>query len=194
MKAFSIKLANFLLKKKAISQEDYSIYQYGLLVSLELICTFFTVLFVMIVLNCHKEGLIILGTFSIIRMYSGGLHLKHFYTCYFMSCIVLVGSVIGCKYNLLSNQYIFFINLFLSILILTLGPVSSIEYEVSKKEYEELKQGLFVTICIIELLGVFLWNNSFFMEYNAITIGIVLNVISIIIAKVEYRIKMRGSR
>lgn len=194
MKRISTIIADYLLKKRVISKRDYLIYQYGVHVGLELFSTFFTILIIVLFTRSSKEGLIILGVFSIIRMYSGGIHLKHFGACYCMSCIVFLGSIIICKNVIFPHCVVVYTNIIGSIVILYFGPIEPWDYDMTEEEIKRLKQGLFIAICIIELIGAILWKYKLLIEFTALTLGIALNVMSIIMAKMNYRVKTQKSR
>lgn len=80
-------LADKMLDEKMISQEDKDWFVYSLQVVIEKIIGYVSILLLAMMFNCFFQTVLFLLVFSGVRQYSGGFHLKHFWSCYLLSTV-----------------------------------------------------------------------------------------------------------
>lgn len=90
MERLSIKITNLLLGKQFIEESQYSIYQYGMQMALEISFSFITSAMICYIWGKMVEGIIFFSIFIPLRSYLGGFHLKDYKACYICSCVTLV--------------------------------------------------------------------------------------------------------
>ena len=82
-------LSDVLVAKDIVEPEDRDFYRYAI-ESLLIICiNLFTMLGLAILIGKAAECLFFLMVFSPLRSHSGGLHMKTWYSCYFVSCCLV---------------------------------------------------------------------------------------------------------
>ena len=93
MEYLSLLLTKYIFNKGIITQKSYDTYQYGfqcfLEVSLSTVCSIIIALF----LHMLPECLFFFLLFVPIRSFSGGLHLKTYFSCFIVSCLILTTTL-----------------------------------------------------------------------------------------------------
>lgn len=97
MEKLSIRITNLLLVKHYIEESQYSIYQYGMQMALEVGLSFITSAIICYIWGKIVEGVIFFSIFIPLRSYLGGFHFKSYKACYICSCVTLV-AVLGLSY------------------------------------------------------------------------------------------------
>lgn len=131
-------LANKMLDEKMISQEDKDWFIYSLQVVIEKIIGYVSILLLAMMFNCFFQTVLFLLVFSGVRQYSGGFHLKHFWSCYLLSIglyviFVLIFQKYRFEFSLIEMLIVFFIVLG----IFCIGAVNNQEVHWSNKEQSE---------------------------------------------------------
>lgn len=88
MKKIADYLTNYISKKGIISEEDYSIYNYGFQLGLELCFCLCICSIIACLMDAFYESIILWAIFFYIRSYAGGVHLKKYRHCLVCSCTV----------------------------------------------------------------------------------------------------------
>ena len=87
MEYLSHKLTDYILKKEIIKQDSYDIYQYGFQCFLEISVSTICSIVIALLLHMLPECLFFFLLFIPMRSFSGGLHLKTYFSCFLASSI-----------------------------------------------------------------------------------------------------------
>lgn len=150
MEELSIKIANLLLSKRFIEESQYSIYQYGMQMALEIGFSFITSTIICYIWGKVVEGIIFFSIFIPLRSYLGGFHLKSYKACYTCSCVTLV-VVLGLS-GLEPDYYISW--LVLSISTIMVFFESQIE-KMRDAEGRYFYRKICIIIIVIIVAGIF---------------------------------------
>ena len=85
MEVLAERLTNYIINHGIIKREDYAVYKYGLQTGMEMCLCLGTCAIVAIYLNLFMYFLIFSLAFCPLRAYVGGIHMKHFFSCYLAS-------------------------------------------------------------------------------------------------------------
>lgn len=132
-------LTEFLIDSKTITNNEDKIYRYGIKLSLELLVSLLSMLFICNVLKMSLEGVLYMCVFGTVRSFSGGFHFKKFIHCYCGSCIVLLLSLIACKFTKGGLTVCFVLIVLLAVLIYRLTPIRQINLEIDITECSRLR-------------------------------------------------------
>lgn len=134
--------------------EERNYYRYGLICMFLYTINICSIGIIAIYFNKLPECAVFLLAFIVLRSYGGGMHLKHWYTCYFLSCTVIVGM-------LFLPNYIY-PDFIIKIIILTIGvtiyciwaPVENINNPLSRDGKEKNRKkariyGILIYICVL---------------------------------------------
>lgn len=151
MRQIANNLTNYLIRMQLIQDTDAEIYQYGLLRGLELILNIIVSILVSLILDMFWEGLFFFVFFVPLRSYAGGLHLKHYISCFFLSLITFTAALFVAKYYNIVSVSLVILFFILIVAILLLYPVENRNREVNEKEniYFYKKMKLFIAIDIV---------------------------------------------
>lgn len=182
----SYKLANYILKRNVIQEEDYAIYQYGFQYFLELSVGTLCSIFIASILNMLPECLLFFLFFIPMRSYSGGIHLNSYIACFFTSCLVLISTLFTAKYLSISYTLSFTLYLLCAFLIKIIGPVNHPNRAVDFQENRSfiIKTNLIMLLHFIIAIILLLFQQKEYLFLEAI-VYIVLCITSFI-GKVKY--------
>lgn len=134
MKQLSVALTDYILKKNAISTEDYDIYLYGFQRFLELSVNVICSACIAFILHMEIECLLFFLFFIPLRSYNGGLHLKTYYSCLFFSCFTLSIILITIKFSTIGLPISFSLYIITLICIKLIGAVNHPNRPVNSEE------------------------------------------------------------
>lgn len=83
-------LTRYVLVQGVIEEEDYAIYKYGFQTGVELLLCVVTSIAVAIYMGKGCECLLLMVSFFSLRSSMDGIHMKHFSSCYLLSCAVII--------------------------------------------------------------------------------------------------------
>ena len=89
----SHKLAVLAIEKEEISRENYDIYKYGFVVGIELLISIVFSILLAISFKSVLELFLFWIIFVPLRAFAGGIHLKTFIGCFFLSMFVLLSII-----------------------------------------------------------------------------------------------------
>ena len=98
MEKLANRLAQMLVRENLINDSMLDIYEYGLLRMLELGGAVLTSLVICLSMGIIKEGIVFFAFFIPLRSYLGGVHLKKYWQCYIMSCMILIVALTITKF------------------------------------------------------------------------------------------------
>ena len=98
MKHLSIILTDYIFEKGIIDRKNYEIYQYGFQCFLEVSASTICSIVIALLLHMLPECLFFFLLFIPMRSFSGGLHLKTYFSCFIGSCLILTSTLLIVKY------------------------------------------------------------------------------------------------
>ena len=98
MEHLSIVLTDYIFKKGIIDEKSYEIYQYGFQCFLEVSTSTICSIIIALLLHMLPECLFFFLLFIPMRSFSGGLHLKTYFSCFIGSCLILASTLLIVKY------------------------------------------------------------------------------------------------
>ena len=174
-------IAFLLIKSKVVNIEERDVYVFGLEVLLLNSVNILTALIISLITNTMWHFMAFLLIYAPLRIFSGGYHAKHSETCFIISTLVYIASVLTVKlYPLLYTNTVITAALFIPSILLTfvLAPVINKNNPLSE---DERKRNRLVSIVLIVLDSVIFimfkcWDFSpatsvmIFLAINTITI------------------------
>lgn len=175
-------LTKYIIHKGMIDKADQNIYEYGFTITIEAGIFILFSLFTTLYLHMFIEGILFFIIFTPLRTYAGGLHLKKYHSCFILSCLTFLGTLLTSKYIQIPINFSLIIVLFLEIIVYILYPVENANRKVDKKEdlyfKSKLKKFLIldtfiVTICfVLEKNGyVLIITTTFFIVVITMALG-----------------------
>lgn len=134
MEYLSTQLTHYILKKGVIQKEDFEVYQYGFQSFLELSISAVCSIIIAFFLDMKPECVLFFLFFIPLRSYGGGLHLEHYYSCLFFSCITLITVLLLVKYCTVPILVSTLLYLIFLLLLKLVGPVNHPNREVDAEE------------------------------------------------------------
>lgn len=178
---------DYLLKNKVISKDEYQIYQYGFECGLEILISVLCSIFIAILLHMEFECILFFVFFIPLRSYSGGLHLKSYFSCLLFSILTLLITLLIVKYCNFQIHLSFFICLISLAFIKAIGSVNHPNRPV--EHIEELafvritNRILFINIIFSIIFAIFNLSKYLFLEAIVFTIIVVTMIIGKITVK-----------
>lgn len=134
MEYISNKLTDYVLKKGVIKEDSYDIYQYGVQCFLEITLNILCSIIIALSLGMLIECILFFVFFIPLRSYSGGIHMKTYFSCLFFSCIILISTLLAVKYVTVSISISFIVYILCAIAIKLVGPVNHPNRRVDNQE------------------------------------------------------------
>ena len=131
---FSKWLANTIIKKSKLSEEDVVVASYGLTKMLALVEDMLFTVFLGSILSIVWESIIFQISFISLRLYAGGCHSKTELRCIIHSGFVTVACLMVVKLIPDGYEKLWFITLGISVIIGTIAPVEAKNKPLSKNE------------------------------------------------------------
>lgn len=135
MEKYYKRLIVFLFKNNYI--DDIELYEYSIKILLRGFFGAFIILFIGIMLGMESETVVFLGTFLLIRKFSGGFHFNKYINCFISSNLCLLIVLLFIKFIKKSNgvECIFDIILILSsISICLFAPMDNKNKKITRKQ------------------------------------------------------------
>lgn len=185
----SNKLADNLLLKQSITDEERELYAYGFFSMLSFIICLILASFFGILLHCFLESIVFYIAFQFIRRYAGGYHASSEKTCEILSTFSIFSSILLVK---VSNYYEFqtillIISVVLSIVIFFISPLDTPAKPLSEeqiKQYRKKTRIILITIVTVTLITHFL---KIFTVSTPCCVSIVLECILLVFGKVKQK-------
>lgn len=142
MKKIAKKLADYVIQKGTIEEEEREIYEYGFSIATEMLLCILVCFSISMTLHTFVEGLLFFAIFIPLRSYAGGLHLSNYWSCFSLSCLTFLIIMMLGK-NLEFPIYIaLIISFLLEIVVYNLYPVENINRIVDADEDKQFKKRL----------------------------------------------------
>lgn len=182
-------LTNYIVKKRAISKEDYEIYHYGLQTGLEMLICMAVCFFMAVQMGMMVQCMIFFLVFFSLRSFLGGLHMNSFMACFFLSCTVLYLTLLLVKYCPLSSRMAVLVLACETVTVCFSKPVENSNRPVSEREKKEFLDKIYKILILLWVLIVFCcalgWSRC--LTTVGYTLGVI--IISMYIEKVKTRLK-----
>lgn len=163
MERLSIRIADLLLREQYISEERYSIYQYGMQVALEIGCSFISSILICCLWGKVVEGMIFFAAFIPLRSYLGGIHMKSYWACFVCSCASLIGILLLVDF-LEVSYYISWIILGISFCVILLAAQKERKKDRDGKHfYPRIGIIIFLTFMAGIICTVFAYPSKLFL-------------------------------
>lgn len=180
-------LANYVIQKGTVKEDEREIYEYGFTVAMETVLCIVVCFAASLVLHTVFEGLLFFVVFIPLRSYSGGLHLNNYWSCFSLSCLTFLSIMLLGKY-LDFSIYILLIVFFLSeIIVYSLYPVENMNRTVDIEEDKQFNKKLKQFLVIDGTMAIIFASLNWCKYLHTITITIVMIVITMVIGKCKNR-------
>ena len=136
MKKIAKKLADYVIQKGTIEEEEREIYEYGFSIATEMLLCILVCFSASMILHTLVEGILFFAIFIPLRSYAGGLHLNNYWSCFSLSCLTFFIIMMLGKY------LEFPIYIALEIVVYNLYPVENINRIVDADEDKQFKKRL----------------------------------------------------
>lgn len=178
-------LTELLIEAGSIEKKDRNIYRYGIEIIAVMALNVITIIVIGYAMSMLLDCVIFLLLFMPLRSYAGGYHNSSFIKCYFLSCSIIVISLIGMSYINIDVKHIYML-LIVCIPCLYIWKVAPIENKNKPMTIEETKKNRLKTRILV-LLYLAVGNLAFVFEsflivkiiISALWITMVLMIIEI---------------
>lgn len=177
------RLADYIIQRGTIKEDEREIYEYGFSITIEILLCVIACFSISMALHTFVEGILFFVIFIPLRSYAGGLHLSSYWSCFSLSCLTFL-IIMLLEKNLKLPIYIALITFFiLEIVIYNLYPVENVNREIDTDEDIEfrkrLKQFLIMDGTLAVIFAVLGWRKYL----QTFTLTLVLVAITMAIGK-----------
>ena len=181
-------LTNYIVKKRAISKEDYEIYRYGLLTGLEILICMAVCFFIGMQMGMMVQCMIFSLVFFSLRSFLGGLHMNSFMACFFLSCTVLFLTLLLVKYCPLSSYMAVLILACETAAVCFSKPVENSNRPVSEGEKKEFLDKIYKVLILVWAFIIFCYALGWSRCLTTVSYTLGVIIISMHIENVKTRI------
>ncbi len=167
-------LTGLLIEVGSIEKKDKNLYRYGIEIIMVMALNIVTVIIIGYAMGMFLECVIFLLLFIPLRSYAGGYHNSSSIKCYFLSCFIIISSLIGMKHICVEVKhfYVFVIICIPCLYIWKVAPIENINKPMSAEELKKNRQRTRILVLVYLIFG----NLAFiFASYQiAKTVNVVL--------------------
>jgi accessory gene regulator B len=183
MEYVSEKLTEYIISKGIIKREDYALYFYGIQTGLETVICIIASMIIAVVTKSFIEYLMVLCVLMPIRSYTGGIHMKTFYSCFLCSVVVLTGGPLFIRFVYIPAMAGFFLS------IISMAVLHILSYNVTKGNYDEAGVKYFAgkrlkifAVIIVNLIIFYMLNLQTYIQliFYALAFSMITVVLEII--------------
>lgn len=159
------RLTNYILAKEIITEADRAAYEYGFQTGIEqTLCIIVTLTFAAC-MNRVWECMLLLVVFFLQRAYVKGIHMKQYWSCFLLSCSVVVAGLYGCGRVVISGRLELVVTLVcLGIVQTAAGAFVADEDEAAMRFYNKQRRRIACLVVVITfVLYVMDWKNGLFV-------------------------------
>ena len=135
-------LTDYVIQKGTIEQEERAVYEYGFVITLEMLSCVITCFGIAVLLHTIPEGILFFLVFIPLRSYGGGLHLEGYWSCFLLSCLTFSVIMLAGKYMELPIGIAFAAFLLLEASVYYMYPVEHRNRQVDSEENRHFKKRL----------------------------------------------------
>lgn len=159
------RLTNYILAKQVITEENRAAYEYGFQTGLEQMICIVVTLTVAACMNRVWECILLLVVFFLQRAYVKGIHMKQYWSCFLLSCTVVIVGLYGCGRIIISDRIELMVAFACLILVqLASGRFTTNEDAAAIRFFERQRRRI---ACLVAgtavLLYVVQWKNGLFV-------------------------------
>ena len=183
------RLTNYILAKQVISEESRAAYEYGFQTGLEQsICILVTIVAAMC-MNRVWECVLLLVVFFLQRAYVKGIHMKQYWSCFLLSCGVVIVGLYGCGRVAVSGE----MEIIIALVCLLLVQLASRRFGMQEDEAavrffeKQRKRIAWLVVLSIFVLYVVQWENGLFVVCYTELVMLVSTVAQLIKEKLGNR-------
>ena len=183
------RLTNYILAKQVISEESRAAYEYGFQTGLEQsICILVTIVAAMC-MNRVWECVLLLVVFFLQRAYVKGIHMKQYWSCFLLSCGVVIVGLYGCGRVAVSGE----MEIIIALVCLLLVQLASRRFGMQEDEaavrfFEKQRKRIAWLVALsIVVLYVVQWENGLFVVCYTELVMLVSTVAQLIKEKLGNR-------
>ncbi|MBO5468621.1 MAG: accessory gene regulator B family protein [Lachnospiraceae bacterium] len=183
------RLTNYILAKQVISEESRAAYEYGFQTGLEQsICILVTIVAAMC-MNRVWECVLLLVVFFLQRAYVKGIHMKQYWSCFLLSCGVVIAGLYGCGRVAVSGE----MEIIIALVCLLLVQLASRRFGMQEDEaavrfFEKQRKRIAWLVALsIVVLYVMQWENGLFVVCYTELVMLVSTVAQLIKEKLGNR-------
>ena len=183
------RLTNYILAKQVISEESRAAYEYGFQTGLEQsICILVTIVAAMC-MNRVWECVLLLVVFFLQRAYVKGIHMKQYWSCFLLSCGVVIAGLYGCGRVAVSGE----MEIIIALVCLLLVQLASRRFGMQEDEaavrfFEKQRKRIAWLVALsIVVLYVVQWENGLFVVCYTELVMLVSTVAQLIKEKLGNR-------
>jgi accessory gene regulator B len=183
----SEKIADWLIRQKAISADERELYAYAVHCLFSLIYPLVFSLVIGAFLGMPIEAVAMIIPFIVVRKFSGGYHADSFYKCLIISSIVIVTMLQISKY-INNNMFFNVIYIGSSILLMIFSPIDSANKRLDNDDKRFCKKVTILIVLVLFIIVELLWIAGYRHYTKYIEVGVILAELLQIVAifKVKY--------
>jgi accessory gene regulator B len=165
-------VASYIVKQGTIDEKDHDLYSYGLLVIVEKGLVILSSIAIAVILGTYVECGIFFLVFIPLRAYAGGLHLEKFWSCFLMSCAVLVSIMLLPKIIIVPVAISLPMTFLLLLYVYSMYPVENANRVIdeAEKRYFKSKLQQFLVIDFALSILVAVLGNDNYLEIIMLTL------------------------
>lgn len=176
-------LTELLIEVGSIEKKDRNLYKYGIEIILVMALNVITVIILGYAMGMLLDCIIFLLLFMPLRSYAGGYHNSNSIKCYFLSCSIIISSLIGMNYIYVDVKhiYLFLITFIPCLYIWKVAPIENINKPMNIGEIKNNRRksrGLVLIYLVVANLG-FVFEN--FQIVKAIVLVLWITMVLMII-------------
>ena len=180
----SNRIAQGLVQKNIISEDETELFHYGLFVIFSELFALIYCLLVGTVLKVIFVSVLFYVFFGILHRFAGGFHVKTELCCQIITALFFLMGIAGTKFSvLIDSGYLMVICAFSSLLLVILSPADTPQKPIEPKERVMFKKIILITVVIGFVLVILLNLIGAYMYANTIVVAIVMQTISVILGK-----------
>ena len=181
-------LADYIIQKGTIKEDEREIYEYGFRTAMEAVLCITTCFIISLALHTLMEGVLFFVIFIPLRSYAGGLHLDNFRSCFSLSCLTFFMIMVLGKY-LDFSIYIVLITFFLSeMIVYGMYPVENVNRMVDAEENKQFKRKLQQFLLLDGILAVIFAALNQGKYLQTITLTLAMITVKMVIGKYKNKI------
>lgn len=151
------------LVMNGLPEGERPVYAYGIQMAIEITLNIVSTLLIGLLMGCVVESMVFLAGYSLLRSYTGGLHMETAIGCYISSCGLITGVLILSKAVPESRMwYIIPLVAIASAVIFLLSPVPATHKPLDEVETVRYRKQSHIRLCLIlaVLAGCYLFRQT----------------------------------
>lgn len=159
------RLTNYILAKQVITEENRAAYEYGFQTGLEQMLCIVVSLTVAACMNRMWECVLLLVVFFLQRAYVKGIHMKQYWSCFLLSCGVVIVGLYGCDRFVMSGK----VEMIVALVCLLFVQLASRQFVTQEDEAairffeKQRKRIAWIVALAITVLYVTQWKTGLFV-------------------------------